>query len=115
MRLLFLPIIGLGLVCSTSAHAQNLVTNGDFETAPFATSNTVTSWTVTGTGVVTEAAEGATTPTHSAAFKPKGGVLSQTLTTTIGQVYNVDFDAGIFDTKTGNPALRVQAIGSSTI
>ena len=79
-----------------TAQAQNLVSNADFETGPFGVNNTVTSWTVTGSAVVTVAEEGATTPTHSATFKPKGGVLSQTLTTTAGQTYDVDFDAGGF-------------------
>src|ERR1043166_6846167 len=88
--------LSAGLFSGLTAEGQNLVTNGNFETAPYDVSNTVTSWTVTGSGVVTETAEGATSPTHSAAFRPKGGVLSQTLTTTSGQTYNVDFDAGIF-------------------
>jgi len=60
------------LLSGLAAQAQNLVTNGDFETAPYGVNNTVTSWTVTGTAVVTEVAEGATSPTHSAAFKSKG-------------------------------------------
>src|SRR4029077_12273627 len=96
----------IALLTGLSAKGQNLVTNGDFETAPYNTNNTVTSWTVTGTGVVSEAAEGATTPTHSAAFAPKSGVLSQTLSTVVNQTYNVDFDAGIFGTKTGQVQMR---------
>src|SRR5215212_4668132 len=98
-----------------SADAQNLLTNGDFETAPFASNNTVTAWAVSGTVVVLEAAEGATSPIHSAAFRPKGGVISQAVTTVAGKVYNVDFDAGTFGTKTGQVQVRVQAIGSSTL
>src|SRR6266404_5682850 len=115
MRIPSLIVIALGLTCSSLAQAQNLVTNGDFETAPYDTNNTVTSWTVTGSGVVVDTAEGATTPTHSAAFRPTGGVLSQTLTTTAGQAYSVDFDAGIFGVKTGSVKMRVQAIGTSTL
>src|ERR1043166_2810975 len=105
----------LSLAAGLSATAQNLVVNGDFETAPFDTNNTVTSWTVTGSGVVLDTAEGATSPSHSAAFRPSGGVLSQTLTTTAGQSYSVDFDAGVFGAKTGSVKMRVQAIGTSTL
>src|SRR3954451_3885805 len=114
MRLPFLLLIATSLLSVASTEA-NIVTNGDFETAPFGSANTVTGWTVTGTANVTAAAEGATSPTHSAAFAPKGGILSQVVTTTVGQTYNVDFDAGIFGTKTGTVQMRVQAIGSSTL
>src|SRR5947207_8212983 len=106
----FLLATALSFAAGFSAYGQNLVTNGDFETAPFATANTVTSWTVTpSTGGVSEAAEGATSSTHSAAFSPKGAALSQVLTTTSGQTYNLDFDAGIFVTKSGQVQIRVQA------
>src|ERR1051325_9303778 len=110
----FLLAAALSFAAGFSASGQNLVTNGDFETAPYATANTVTSWTVTpSTGGVSEAAEGATTSTHSAAFTPKGAALSQALTTTSGQSYSLDFDAGIFGTKTGSVQIRVQALGNA--
>src|SRR5436853_6949130 len=98
----------LSLTAALSGYGQNLVTNGDFETAPYTTANTVTSWTVTpATGGVSEAAEGATSSTHSAAFTPKGAALSQLLATTSAQTYNLDCDAGIFGTKSGQVQIRV--------
>src|SRR5437764_8299650 len=104
------------VLASASVQAQNLVTNGDFETTPYATANTVTSWTVTpATGGVSEAAEGATSSTHSAAFTPKGAALSQVLATTSGQTYNLDFDAGIFGTKSVQVQIRVQATDTSSL
>src|ERR1051325_6485800 len=110
----FLLAAALSFAAGFSASGQNLVTNGDFETAPYATANTVTSWTVTpSTGGVSEAAEGATTSTHSAAFSPKGAALSQVLTTTSGQSYSLDFDAGIFGTKSGQVNIRVQVTGNA--
>src|ERR1700751_1485757 len=113
LRAFFLAC-ALSTSAGLSAYAQNLVTNGDFETAPYATANTVTSWTVTpSTGGVSEAAEGSTSGTHSAAFTPKGAALSQVLTTTSGQAYSVDFDAGIFGTKTGQVQIRVQVTGNA--
>ena len=46
------------VAAAVSGYGQNLVTNGDFETAPYTTANTVTSWIVTpATGGVSEAAE----------------------------------------------------------
>ena len=59
--------------------------------------------------------EGASTPTHSAAFGVPGGTLSQTLNTIVGQTYSFDFDAGIFGKKTGSIQLRAQITGSSTL
>src|SRR5689334_1343409 len=107
-------LVALALAWSSLAQAQNLVTNGDFESTPYDTLGTVTSWTVTAsTGSVKEAAEGSTTSSHSAAFTPKGGALSQVLTTTSGQSYSLDFDAGIFGTKTGQVQIRVQALGNA--
>src|SRR5437868_2504079 len=114
MKFLSVFSIGVGLAASSVTQAQNLVTNGDFETAPYTTANTVTSWTVTpATGGVSEAAEGATSSTHSAAFTPKGAALSQILTTTSGQAYSLDFDAGIFGTKSGSVQIRIQALGNA--
>ena len=117
MKFLSVFSIGVGLAASSVTQAQNLVTNGDFETAPYTTANTVTSWTVTpATGGVSEAAEGATSSTHSAAFTPKGAALSQVLTTTSGQTYSLDFDAGIFGQPSGAPLqLRAQVLGNATL
>src|SRR4051812_1459180 len=97
--LLLLGAIGL-FWGSPAANAQNLITNGDFETAPFAPSTTVTGWIVGGSGHMHSAPEGATSPTHSAAFSighdSDGTTLTQTVSTTAGELYTVDFDAGVF-------------------
>src|ERR1700758_5173084 len=94
------------------AQAQNLIVNGDFETAPYAPSTTITSWTVSGTGHVHEIEEGATTPTHSLALNvggdSEGTVVSQTITTVVGKSYILNFDSGIFGQPTGTLQLNVQ-------
>jgi Protein of unknown function (DUF642) len=110
-------------VAPTPTPPPNLLTNGDFETGPFEIAGTVSGWTVSGTGLVGLVAdasgEGSTTPTHSAAFNiggdSQGNTLSQSFTTTIGRVYVLDFDAGIFGQPTGNPLqLQVQIFGVAT-
>src|SRR5690349_10116460 len=109
-----LLVLGFVAVAAPFVQGQELVTNGNFEATPYDTLNTVTSWTVTpATGGVKAAAEGATSSSHSAAFTPKGAALSQALTTTSGQSYSLDFDAGIFGTKTGSVQIRVQALGNA--
>ena len=86
------------LAFALSAHSQNLLTNGDFETPPFAPSTTVTGWTVSGGGHIHEAEEGATSPIHSVALNiggdSQGTILSQTFSTVAGKAYTLDFDAG---------------------
>ena len=90
--------------------------NGDFETAPYDTLGTVTGWTVGGDGGVAEA-EGATTSgNHSAAFNAsasQGTTLAQTLQTSVGHLYVLEFDAGTYGQAPGMQ-VRVQAIGSGT-
>jgi uncharacterized protein DUF642 len=108
------------LLWDFSAQAQNLISNGDFETPPFAPSTTITNWVVSGAGDIHEAAEGSTSPTHSAALNigadSEGTVLSQSFTTLNGQTYVLDFDAGIVGQRNGNPLqLNVKLTGNGTL
>ena len=103
-----------------SAQSQNLLTNGDFETPPFAPSTTVTGWTVAGSGHVHEAEEGATTPSHAVALNiggdSQGTTLSQSFATVAGRTYVLDFDSGIAGVNSSSPLqLNVQVTGSATL
>src|SRR3954462_11592934 len=101
------------------ARGQNLVTNGDFETAPFAPSSMLTGWTVGATAKIHSAPEGSTTPTHSAALNiggdSEGTPLSQSFTTVNGQTYTLDFDAGIEGQRTGTLQLQIAVDGNASI
>src|SRR5438270_2535204 len=114
--LLFLAAVAL-FASANKVRAQNAIQNGDFETPPFAPSSVLTNWTVSGTGKIHSITEGATTPTHGAAFNvggdSEGTVLSQTFPTVNGELYRVDFDSGIFGQPTGSPLqLNVQIAGA---
>jgi hypothetical protein len=102
------------------APAQNLIQNGDFESPPYAPSSDITNWNVGGTGNVHSINEGSTSPSHSAALSigndSQGTTISQSFPTAVGEVYRVDFDAGIFGQRSGNPLqLNVQITGSGTL
>src|SRR5690349_10883611 len=110
-----------GIVVSTlfslagAVQAQNLLTNGDFET-PATTPSPIPGWTLSGTSQIKEEMEGATSGTHDAAFNighdSQGSVLSQSFATTAGHTYLLSFDAGIFGQPTGTLSLQVMVIGS---
>src|SRR4051812_23892110 len=95
-----------------AAAPGNLIINGDFEAAPYDTLGTVTGWTVSGTGNIDSATQGATSGTHSAAFSAtgnsQGNVLSQSFATIVGRVYSLDFDVGTFGTTSSASQLHVQ-------
>ncbi len=84
-----LILAGATLAFATPAAAQELVTNGDFETGNFAgfTQSGNTGFTGVGAGLGTSGSFGAS-------FGPVGSVgsISQTLTTTAGQSYLISFD-----------------------
>src|SRR2546421_7658022 len=88
-------------ICASIAHAQNIVANGDFETSPFSipTLEPISGWAVGG-NVGSVDVQGSTSPTHAAALSlgtsADGNMLSQTLTTLVGQVYTLDFDSGVY-------------------
>ena len=86
------------------------VLNGDFEMGPFDTMMMITGWTVSGNGRLESKIQGATTPTHSAAFgtggSSQGNVLSQAFSTIPGRQYTLDFDSGVFGQRTG-PRLQM--------
>lgn len=92
--------------------------NPNFEVGPFNTNHVVTGWTVVGN--VGDNSEGSTSSSHSAAFSAgansQGDMLSQSFTTTNGQTYAIDFDAGIFGVRSGSPLqLRVEVLGAGTL
>src|SRR2546423_12438497 len=88
-------------ICASIAHAQNIVTNGDFETSPFSipTIEPISGWTIGG-NVGSVDVQGSTSPTHAAALSLgtafDGNSISQILTTIAGQTYTLDFDSGVF-------------------
>jgi Protein of unknown function (DUF642) len=113
-------LVAGGLLTCLPARGQGppSLNNPNFEIGPFVTDGTVTGWTVVGR--VADNTEGATTPTHSAALSSggnsQGDTLAQSFSTTIGQMYAVDFDAGIFGQRTGGPLqLRVEVLGSGSL
>jgi hypothetical protein len=94
--------------------------NGDFESGPFFSDGTVTGWVVGGNAHVADNTEGATSGTHSAALSSggssQGDTLSQSFSTVSGQMYAVDFDAGIFGKRSGGPLqVQVDLIGNGTL
>jgi hypothetical protein len=125
-RVLPLLLAGaLGVSWSASARAQNLLQNPNFEEPPHAPedqSNVITDWIVGGTGDIHSGPpeEGATSPSYSAVFNvgndSEGTILSQSFATTVGGVYKLEFDSGIFGVRTGDPLqLQVQIFGSGTL
>jgi len=110
------------IACSAwiaTAGAQNVIINGDFETGPFDTNVAVSGWDVVGNvGSVSD--QGFTTASHAAALSvgnnSEGDMLSQTFSTTIGQLYSLDFDSGVFGIRSdGALSLQIQVFGSGTL
>ena len=69
---------------------------------------------------MSDIAEGATSGTHSAALSnagdSQGDTLAQNFSTISGGMYTVDFDAGIFGQRSGNPLqVQVQVLGNTTL
>lgn len=107
-------LAGAALTTATSAHAQNLLLNGDFETGPHNALSSIPNWMTS--GIVRTAMQGSTSGDYSAALSISGdsenNVLSQSFATTNGQAYMVEFDSGIFGIREGDPLrLNVQALG----
>lgn len=109
----------LALPFRKSPAANPSLINSNFETQPFGLEGTVTGWTVS--AHVADIAEGSTNGgSHSAALSAGGDFSNETLaqgfTTTNGQTYAVDFDAGIFGTRSGAPLqVRVEVLGAGTV
>src|SRR5205823_6058512 len=84
--------------------------NADFETGPFNTVGTVSSWTVTGN--IGDTTEGSTSGSHCAALSAggdsQGDALAQSFFTTPNQVYTVDFDAAVFGSPSNEANLQLQ-------
>ncbi len=92
--------------------------NGNFENWPFNYPGVIADWTVSGNGHIESITEGGTSGPHSAGFSVGGdsfdNVLSQTFFTVPGQVYTLDFDAGVSGITSGNPLqLKAEIVGSS--
>ncbi|HJT81847.1 MAG TPA: SdrD B-like domain-containing protein [Chthoniobacterales bacterium] len=101
-----------------STAANPTLNNANFETGPFMQQGVVTGWTSVGN--TADLAQGATSGTHSAGlsagFDSQGDSISQSFTTTSNQKYNLDFDAGIFGRRSGNPLqVRVEVIGTGNV
>ncbi|HJT82031.1 MAG TPA: DUF642 domain-containing protein [Chthoniobacterales bacterium] len=112
--------LGLVLVLTLSADAQNLILNGDFEAEPHDPVATILNWDIGGPGFVHSAMEGATSGDFSAALSiggdTEGNILSQTFPTTIGQTYVVEFDSGVYGTRTDSHLqLNVAVSGNGTL
>jgi hypothetical protein len=101
----------------TPTPLSSLLNNASFEAPPFAQLGTVSGWTVSGHMHLAALAEGATDGTYSAAFSAgddsQGNVLSQSFVTSPGQIYNVDFDAGIYGITDSTLQLQVQVVGTT--
>jgi len=100
-----LAVLGLaGMIAGggVPALAANIVTNGDFETddAAFASSsilNYATGWTVSGSAGETNAFPNNGSGSAFFGGGTSGGSLSQALSTTAGDTYNVTFYVGLND------------------
>jgi hypothetical protein len=114
LTLLFICLASLSV-----ARAQNVIVNGNFDEPPPNMDGTVTSWDVTG-HVAAVTGQGSTTSDQAAALSVSGSfegdMLAQTFTTTIGQKYTLDLDAGVFGEPTEGPlSLQIQVTGGSTL
>ena len=115
-----LVVVLTAFACLLSAQAQNLILNPSFEDGPHGPSDVILDWIVGGTGSANSAMQGATTGDFSAALNVGGDsentTISQTFSTTIGQIYMVEFDAGVFGERDGNRLqLNVGVVGNGTL
>ncbi|MFL6514002.1 MAG: DUF642 domain-containing protein [Chthoniobacterales bacterium] len=102
---------------------ENLLTNGDFEVAPFNTMGVVSNWMVSGESAIADRSDqGSAGGTHGAAFNTggasAGSVLSQNFNTVVGKTYFVDFYAGVAgipDNDATSQQLNVQVTGTTTL
>lgn len=101
MRLRIPTLIGLLIIASTAAQAQNLVANPGFETGDF------TGWTVTGenASVESDVGRGGGFAASFGGLAPDVNVLTQTLLTQVGQQYTLTFFAQTpeFNIPPGSP------------
>src|ERR1051325_11619709 len=104
-----------------AADAQNLILNGDFETGPHDPDSPITDWSVGGGGFVhTADDEGVSSGSFSAVLNiggdSEGNILSQTINTTAGQAYILEFDSGIFGIRSEDPLqLNVKLVGRGSL
>ena len=116
MKLIFFLV---AVLSASTAAGQNVIINGDFEDLPYDANGVVSGWTVTGAvGAVGD--EGSTSPGHAAAFSlgsnSEGNMLAQSFTTIAGQMYTLNFDAGVYGVRSLGPLqLEVQVTGGGTL
>jgi len=96
--LLFLGFATAALTAS-EVNAQNLITNGDFEIGPYFQRGLIGGWAVGGPGfIMVQNSEGVTSGSFAATLdegsNSQGNTLSQTIATTPGQTYILEFDGG---------------------
>ena len=101
------------------AHGQNVLIDGNFDTSTPNTIGTVSGWDVTG-NVAAVGNQGFTSSSLAAALSvgdnTENDMLSQTFTTTIGQTYTLDFDAGVYGKPTaGALSLQIQITGTTSL
>ncbi|WP_163702429.1 PTPA-CTERM sorting domain-containing protein [Adonisia turfae] len=99
---------------NSSASAMSLVRNGSFETGDFS------GWTKTGNITlvsVPAASDGSLSAAFSFGNRPNNGILSQSLTTIVGQAYELSFDLGINGGNANfvDQFLGVEVIGSNSL
>jgi hypothetical protein len=116
MSIKLLCLFILFVIPISLASAQNVVVNGDFD-GPSPMNGTIAGWAVTG-NVDAVDNQGFTSPNQAAAFSvgndSQGDMLSQTLATTIGQTYALNFDSGVFGEPANGPlTLQIQVFGAS--
>jgi hypothetical protein len=111
-----LVTVAFVLSFASSLGAQNLVTNGNFETGPFDLNGTVTDWTAS--AHVTNTNEAGAIGSHVAAFNVggdfQGDTLSQPLSTSAGQWYQLVFESAIFNFTSNPLQLNVQVSSGGT-
>src|SRR4051812_3059174 len=117
--LIVLLIVGVVVFGADIVAAQNLVSNGDFETGPFFTRTVVAGWIVSGSGnIASLSGEGVTSGTHAVALDEGGNsqnnTLSQTISTTPGVTYIFEFDSGVFGKPDSPLQLHFQVFGNSS-
>ena len=114
-----ITLLCICLTCLSVARAQNVIVNGNFDEPPPDMDGTVTSWDVTGHAAQVTG-QGFTTSDQAAGLSVSGNfqgdMIAQTFTTTVGQAYALDFDAGVFGKPTEGPlSLQILVTGTGML
>ncbi len=99
---------GLLMLCSSAPASGNLVTNGDFQTGDFS------GWVVAGSVYATiPAGGGSLAAVFNASDQPPNGSIYQTIQTTPGKYYRVDFDFGVVTYWPSTQSLELVVAGAA--